>query len=85
MVLRKLVPVTVRVSDPEPAVTDVGLMEATVGVGVELPEPEPEPEPLPEFDEDPPPPQPVRREPARSPDTLRATHSSKDFVDFMRR
>jgi hypothetical protein len=84
VVLRKLVPLTVRVSGPDPAVAVVGLMEATVGVGVGVEFPELFPELPPEFYEDPPPPQPMRREAASSPDTPRPLKSSKDFVGFIR-
>ena len=56
--LRNPVPFTVSVNCPEPAVTEVGLMEVTVGAGaagvVVVP---------PEFEEEPP--QPVRRVDAR--------------------
>jgi hypothetical protein len=68
-VLRKFVPFTVSVTEPDPALTHVGVIEVIVGVAVVPP-------PLPEFD--PPPPQPVRTS-----DTPRPTNRAKHPTDFI--
>jgi hypothetical protein len=58
VVLRNPVPVTVSVSELEPAMTEVGLMELTVGAPV-VPPPLPPPLPPVLLFEEPPPPQPA--------------------------
>jgi hypothetical protein len=57
---RNPVPLTVRVREPEPALTEVGEIDVTVGEGVVVvpPPPLPLPLPLPAFEE---PPQPASR------------------------
>jgi hypothetical protein len=68
VVLRKPVPLTVRVSGPDPASTLVGLIEVTVGVACVVP---------PEVDEDPPP------QPARIADTRRQQSAQNKLEDFI--
>ena len=72
LVVKNPVPLMVRMSGPEPAVTVVGLMLLTVGAGVVV-------LPPPEFEEDPDPlPQPSRRIIPKRPRKNR-------FVDFTMR
>jgi hypothetical protein len=68
----KFVPLTVRVSGPEPAATDAGLMEVIVGVGV-VPPPE-----VPELEVEEPPPQE-----ARLTDTPRPRNRTTNFDECM--